>query len=69
MLTCELVILNTHFAGNRKNRLISRRVGPGFVLAGGYERGAVTAVSGGISRVLQPSRFLPRRVTVSRLEL
>lgn len=36
---------------------------------GGYERGVVTAVSEGISRVVQPGRFLPRRVTVSRLEL
>lgn len=35
----------------------------------GYEFGVVTAVSGGISRAARPGRFLPRRVTVSRLEL
>lgn len=36
---------------------------------GGYEPRAVTAVSGGISREVQPGRFLPRKVTMSRLEL
>lgn len=39
------------------------------VLCWGYERRVVTAVSEGISGVPQPGRFLPRRVTVSRLEL
>lgn len=36
---------------------------------GGYERGVVTAVSGGIRKAAESGRFLPCRVTVSRLEL
>lgn len=39
------------------------------VLGWGYECRVVTAVSEGISGVPQPGRFLPRKVTVSRLEL
>ncbi|KAI9533862.1 hypothetical protein NQZ68_018230 [Dissostichus eleginoides] len=62
--TADFSITSKRLSLNRKELAVERLCFPG-----GYERGAVTAISEGISRVLQPGLFLPRRVTVSRLEL
>lgn len=73
MLTCELVILNTHFLQRITKTGLSLAVkdlaAEQIRFPRGYEHGVVTAVSEGISWAVQPGRFLPRRVTVSRLEL